>query len=57
MNSRLLTVYELYYEQNYTYVEIVDMTGISLGDVYNRINEIELFINSYVENRQQLRII
>jgi len=57
MNSRLLKVYELYYEQNYTYTEIVEMTGISLGDVYNRIEEIKEFINSYVEDRQQLRII
>ena len=49
MNSRLLTVYELYYEQNYRYTEIVEMTGISLGDVYNRIEEIKEFINTYVE--------
>ena len=33
------------------------MTGISLGDVYNRIEEIKEFINTYVEDRQQLRII
>jgi len=57
MSSRLLIVYELYYEQNYTYTEIVEMTGISLGDVYNRIEEIKEFINTYIENRQQLRII
>tara|TARA_R110002049_G_scaffold118255_1_gene272177 strand:+ start:370 stop:897 length:528 start_codon:yes stop_codon:yes gene_type:complete len=57
MNGRLLTVYELYYEKNYRYTEIVEMTGISLGDVYNRIKEIEEFINTYVEDRQQLRII
>jgi len=57
MNSRMLKVYQLYYEQNYTYTEIVEMTGISLGDVYNRIEEIKEFINTYVEDRQQLRII
>ena len=57
MNSRILNVYELYYEQNYTYTEIVEITGISLGDVYNRIEEIKEFINTYVENREQLRII
>tara|TARA_R110002050_G_scaffold45479_2_gene107658 strand:+ start:358 stop:882 length:525 start_codon:yes stop_codon:yes gene_type:complete len=57
MNSRMLKVYELYYEQNYRYTEIVEMTGISLGDVYNRIEEIKEFINTYVEDRQQLRII
>jgi len=56
MHGRLHKVYELYYEQNYTYTEIVEMTGISLGDVYNRIEEIKEFINSYVEGRQQLRI-
>ena len=57
MNSRLHKVYELYYEQNYRYTEIVEITGISLGDVYNRIEEIKEFINTYVEDRQQLRII
>ena len=56
MHGRLLKIYNLYYEQNYTYTEIVEMTGISLGDVYNRVEEIKEFINSYVEGRQQLRI-
>ena len=57
MHSRLLNIYKLYYEQNYTYTEIVEITGASLGDVYNRIEEIKEFINSYVEGREQLRII
>jgi RNA polymerase sigma factor (sigma-70 family) len=57
MCSRLYNVYTLYYEQNYKYEEIVEIIGISLGEVYNRIQEIEEFINSYVENRQQLRLI
>ena len=57
MHSRLLNIYKLYYEQNYTYTEIVEITGVSLGDVYNRIEEIKEFINSYVEGREQLRII
>ena len=46
MHSRLLNIYKLYYEQNYTYTEIVEITGVSLGDVYNRIEEIKEFINS-----------
>ena len=57
MHSRLLNIYKLYYEQNYTYTEIVEITGVSLGDVYNRIEEIKEFINTYVEGREQLRII